>query len=71
MKKVPYRINLTEEYIPKQWYNISADMIDKAPPLLIPNTRKPATIDDLSQVFCRELSRQELEIGRASCRERV
>ncbi len=61
MKKVPYRIILPEEYIPRKWYNISADMTDKAPPLLIPDTRKPATLDDLSQVFCRELSRQELD----------
>ena len=54
-KNVPYRINLPEEYIPKQWYNICADMKDKQPPLLNPSTLKPATLDDLSPVFAQSL----------------
>lgn len=60
-KNVPYRINLPEEYIPKQWYNIRADMKDKQPPLLNPSTLKPATLDDLTPVFCTELAKQELD----------
>lgn len=61
MKKTPYRIILSEEHIPKQWYNLNADLKSKAPPLLNPQTREPATIDELSQVFCRTLSEQEID----------
>lgn len=60
-KNVPYRINLPEEYIPKQWYNIRADMKEKQPPLLNPATHKPVTLDDLTPVFCTELAKQELD----------
>ncbi len=61
MKKVPYRINLSEEYIPRQWYNLRADMKDKVPPLLNPGTMQPMTLEELSHVFCEELCRQELD----------
>ncbi len=60
-KNVPYRINLPEECIPRQWYNIRADMKEKQPPLLNPATLKPATLDDLTPVFCTELAKQELD----------
>ncbi|NCC87438.1 MAG: TrpB-like pyridoxal phosphate-dependent enzyme, partial [Clostridia bacterium] len=60
-KNVPYRINLPEEYIPKQWYNLRADMKEKQPPLLNPGTLKPVTLDDLTPVFCTELAKQELD----------
>jgi len=59
-KNVPYRINLPEEYIPKKWYNLRADMKEKQPPLLNPATLKPVTLDDLTPVFCTELAKQEL-----------
>ncbi|MEG1819558.1 MAG: TrpB-like pyridoxal phosphate-dependent enzyme [Oscillospiraceae bacterium] len=60
-KNVPYRINLPEEYIPKQWYNLRADMKEKQPPLLNPETQKPVTLDELSSIFCTELAKQELD----------
>ena len=60
-KNVPYRINLPEECIPKQWYNLRADMKEKQPPLLNPATLKPVTLDDLTPVFCTELAKQELD----------
>lgn len=60
MKKVPYRINLPEELIPKQWYNLRADMKDKTPPLLNPQTHNPITFDELRVIFCDELAKQEL-----------
>lgn len=60
-KKIPYRFYLTEEQIPKQWYNLRADMKEQPAPLLNPATAKPVTVDDLSQVFCRELAEQELD----------
>ena len=26
MAKIPHRLNLTEDQLPKQWYNLRADM---------------------------------------------
>ena len=54
------RYFLTEDLIPRQWYNIAADMPNKPLPMLDPKTLKPVTEDDLAQIFCRECSRQEL-----------
>lgn len=46
--------------MPKSWYNVKADMKKKPAPLLNPQTMQPATVDELSKVFCRELAEQEL-----------
>jgi len=59
-KEIPYKIYLEENEMPKAWYNVRADMINKPAPLLDPQTLKPITEDALSAVFCRELARQEL-----------
>ena len=59
--KIPYKIYLDENEMPKCWYNVRADMKVKPAPLLNPATLKPATIDELSAVFCRELAEQELD----------
>ena len=59
-KMIPYKIYLEEEEMPKQWYNVRADMKNKPAPLLNPGTLKPITFEELSQVFCDELARQEL-----------
>ena len=59
--KIPYKIYLEEAQMPKEWYNVRADMKNKPAPLLNPLTLKPMTLDELSQVFCCELSRQELD----------
>lgn len=61
MKKIPNRIILTENQMPKQWYNLRADMKEQAAPMLNPETMKPATEEDLYPVFCKELARQELD----------
>lgn len=61
MAKIPHRLYLSEEQIPKQWYNLRADMKEQPEPLLNPATLKPATIDDLKPVFCKELAKQELD----------
>ena len=61
MEQIPYKIYLTEDEMPKAWYNLRADMKNKPAPLLHPVTRKPATLDDLRPVFCDELARQELD----------
>ena len=54
------RFFLSEEEIPKEWYNIAADMPNKPLPALNPKTRQPLTVDDLSAIFSLEASRQEL-----------
>ncbi len=59
-EKIPYKTYLEENEMPKCWYNVRADMKVKPAPLLNPATLKPATIDELSAVFCRELAEQEL-----------
>lgn len=58
--KVPYKIYLEEKEIPKQWYNVRADMKTDHCPMLHPGTLQPATVEDLSPVFCTELAKQEL-----------
>ena len=60
-KKIPYKIYLEESEMPKAWYNLRADMINKPAPLLDPVTKEPMTAADLSGVFCDELIRQELD----------
>ncbi len=59
-QEIPYKIYLEESELPTQWYNVRADMKNKPAPLLNPGTLQPATLDELSQVFCRELAEQEL-----------
>ena len=60
-KKMPYKIYLNEDEMPKQWYNVRADMKNKPAPLLNPATGKPVTLEELSHVFCTELAKQELD----------
>lgn len=59
-KKVPYKVYLSEEQMPKQWYNMLADMKEKPDPYLNPATLKPVSASDLYPVFCEELAKQEL-----------
>ncbi len=59
-KNIPYKIYLEESEMPKQWYNVRADMKNKPAPLLNPETLKPMTFEELRGVFCDELVRQEL-----------
>ncbi len=61
MKKVPNRIYLTEDQMPKQWYNLRADMKDLPDPMLNPATMKPVSEEDLYPVFCEKLAHQELD----------
>ena len=59
--EIPYKIYLNEDEIPKQWYNVRADMKNKPAPLLNPATLKPMTAEELEGVFCKELVKQELD----------
>lgn len=56
------RYFLQEDEIPRQWYNIQADMPNKPLPMLDPQTREPVTFEDLSQLFAAECCRQELNL---------
>ena len=59
-QNVPYKIYLSENEIPRQWYNLNAAMKEKHDPFLNPATGKPCTKDDLRPVFCDECIDQEL-----------
>ncbi|SHH00171.1 tryptophan synthase beta chain [Anaerosphaera aminiphila DSM 21120] len=61
MSKVPYKIYLTEDEIPENYYNIRADMLNKPDPLLNPATKQAITKEELEAVFCSELVDQELD----------
>ena len=61
MAKVPHRLYLTEEQMPKQWYNLRADMKEQPDPILNPATFQPVTEEDLYPVFCEKLAHQELD----------
>ncbi len=59
--RIPYKIYLEESELPKQWYNVRADMKNKPAPLLNPATLQPMGYEDLRPVFCDELIKQELD----------
>lgn len=59
-QEIPYKIYLEEKEMPRQWYNVRADMTNKPAPLLNPATLKPMTAEELGAVFCDELVQQEL-----------
>ena len=61
MTKIPYKIYLTEDELPKAWYNLRADMKNKPAPLLNPGTHEPMKAEELAPVFCEELIKQELD----------
>ncbi len=60
-EKIPYKIYLDENEMPKAWYNLRADMANKPAPLLNPATHQPMKAEELAGVFCEELIAQELD----------
>ena len=60
MAHIPYKIYLSEEEMPKKWYNLKAVMKELPIPFIHPATLKPCTAADLEAVFCRDLVEQEL-----------
>ena len=60
-KEIPYKIYLEENELPKEWLNLRAFMQKKPAPLLHPETLQPMTAADLSDVFCEELAKQEVD----------
>ncbi|MBO4778877.1 MAG: TrpB-like pyridoxal phosphate-dependent enzyme [Bacteroidales bacterium] len=54
------RFILPENEIPTQWYNIVADMKNKPLPMLNPQTKQPIKVEELTGLFSRACSEQEL-----------
>jgi tryptophan synthase beta chain len=55
---------LEEKDIPKEWYNIMADMKNPPNPVLHPGTLKPVGPDDLAPLFPKEIIMQEVSMER-------
>lgn len=47
--------------MPKQWYNLRADMKEQPDPIINPATMQPAVEEDLYPVFCKKLAHQEMD----------
>ena len=58
-KKIPHRLYLTEDQMPKQWFNLRSAMPAQPDPLIHPATLQPLGVEDLAPIFCEELARQE------------
>ncbi len=58
------KIILSENEMPRQWYNIMADMPNKPLPPLHPATKQPVGPEDLAAVFPMELIKQEVSTER-------
>lgn len=63
MKKIT-KILLSDDEMPRQWYNIMADMPNKPMPPLNPVTKQPVGPEDLAAVFPMELIKQEVSTER-------
>ena len=61
MTKIPHRLYLTEDQMPRQWYNLRADMKEQPDPLLNPGTLEPLRTEELYPIFCEALARQEMD----------
>lgn len=58
------KIMLTDQQIPTQWYNITADMPNKPLPALDPKTHLPVTEEQMNCIFAEELVKQEMSAER-------
>jgi len=64
MSKDQYKFLLSDRDIPKQWYNISADMPMGPTPVLNPHTKEPVTAEFLNVLFPMSLIEQEMSTER-------
>ncbi len=60
-KTVPHKTYLTEEEMPKSWYNLRADMKEQHAPFLNPGTLEPIQAADLYPVFAKKLADIEMD----------
>ncbi len=51
---------LPENEIPRQWYNVAAEMKTKPQPYINPGTKEPLKAESFYSLFSEELSRQEV-----------
>lgn len=58
---IPTKIYLSEDELPKQWYNLRADMKQKHAPFLNPATLEVMKPEDMKPIFCDELVAQEFD----------
>ena len=59
--KIPHRLYLTEDQMPRQWYNLRSDMKEQPDPLLNPGTLEPLKEEELYPIFCEALAHQEMD----------
>lgn len=62
--KTTKKIMLSESEMPRQWYNIVADMTTKPLPMLHPGTKEPLQPSDMEGLFAKELVAQEFTTDR-------
>ena len=60
MSEKDIRYDLAQSDIPRQWYNIQADLPRPLPPVLHPGTKQPVGPDDLAPLFPMALIGQEV-----------
>ncbi len=58
------RVVLPESDLPKEWYNLQADLPEPLPPVLHPGTQQPIGPSDLEPLFATELIKQEVSTER-------
>jgi len=58
------RFDLPQSAIPRQWYNVQADLPRPRPPVLHPGTHQPVGPDDLAPLFPMQLIMQEVSQDR-------
>jgi len=58
------KVFLSEADMPREWYNIAADMPNQVPPPLHPVTRQPVGPEDLAPLFPMDLILQEVSRDR-------
>ena len=57
---IPYKIFLTEDELPKFWFDLRPELPNRPAPILHPGTLQPCTVEDLSAIFCDACVAQEL-----------
>lgn len=62
--KTTKKIVLSEDEMPKYWYNVLADMPNKPLPPLNPKTKQPVSLSDLEPIFAKGLIAQEVSTER-------
>ena len=59
--KIPHRLYLTEEQLPRQYFNLRSVMPEQPDPMLNPGTLEVLGEEELYPIFCKELAHQEMD----------